>query len=133
MAHGLRVQFVHLEVESLPSNRCRCSVELGHNGKTYVGTAEGAGSEGERRAAAQAAVDALASVPGTDGINFKLLNLTTIEVFSTPAVIIALSVHFQDDWLYLVGFSLAKKDPPHAAVRAVLNSTNRFHERLSID
>ncbi len=131
MAHGLRLKFVHLEVESLPSNRC--SVELGHSGKTYVGTAEGAGSEGERRAAAQAALDALASVPGTDGINFELLNLTTIEVLSTPAVIIALSVHFQDDWLYLVGFSLAKKDPPHAAVRAVLNSTNRFLERLWSD
>ena len=133
MAHRLRVQFVHLEVESLPSNRCRCSVELGHNGRKYVGTAEGAGLEGELRAAAQATVDALASVPGTDGANFKLLNLTTIEVFGNPAVIIALSVHFQEDWLYLVGFSLAEKDPPKAAVRAVLNSTNRFLERLSID
>ncbi len=83
--------------------------------------------------AAQAAVDALASVPVTDGADFKLLNLTTIEVFGNPAVIIALSVHFQEDWLYLVGFSLAEKDPPKAAVWAVLNSTNRFLERLSID
>ncbi len=131
MAHGLRVQFVHLEVESLPSNRCRCSVELGHNGRTYVGTAEGAGLEGELRVAAQAAVDALISVAGTGGATFKLLNLTTIEVFGTPAVLIALSVHFQEDWLYLVGFSLAEKDPPQAAAKAVLNGTNRFLERLS--
>ncbi len=132
MAHGLRVQFVQLEVEPLPSNRCRCSVELGHDGRTYVGTAEGAGLEGELRAAAQATADALTSVAGTDGTTFELLHLKTLEVFDTPAVIVALSVHFQGDWLYLVGFSLAEKDPPQAAVKAVLNSTNRFLERLSI-
>ena len=132
MAHGLRVQFVQLEIEPLPSNRCRCSVKPGHNGRTYVGTAEGAGSEGELRAAAEATVDALTSVVGTDGATLKLLNLTTLEVFDTPAVIVALSVHFQGDWLYLVGFSLAEKDPPQAAVKAVLNSTNRFLELLSM-
>ena len=130
MAHGSRIHFVQLEIEPVPSNRYRCSVELSHEGRTHVGKVEGAGLEGELKCAAAATGDALAHVAGPDGATFEILNVRTIEVFDTPAVIIALSVHYQDDWQYLVGFSLAQEDPPHAAVRAVLNSTNRFFERF---
>ncbi len=133
MAHALRVQFVHLEVEPLPSNRCRYTVEFSHNRKTYAGKAEGAGLEGELRCAALAAGDALGRVAGTDRATFELLDLKTVEVFDTSAVIIALSVHYQNETQYLVGFSLAEEEPPQAAVRAVLNSTNRFFDRLWSD
>ena len=130
MAHGSRLFFFKLEVEPLPSDRCRCSVELSHEGNAFVGNAEGGGLEGELWCAAQAAADALGRVAGTSNAVFKLLDLKTVEMFDIPAVIIALSVHYQDDWQYLVGFSLAEDDSPRAAVRAVLNSTNRFFERF---
>ncbi len=129
MAHP-RILFANLEVEPLPGDRWRCSVELGHQGSTYVGTAETGESEGKLRCAAQATADALGRVAGTSNAVFKLLDLKTVEMIDIPAVIIALSVHYQDDWQYLVGFSLAEDDPPRAAVRAVLNSTNRFFERF---
>ena len=82
------------------------------------------------RCAAQATMDALRRVAGTDRATFELLNLKNIEVFDTPAVIIALSVHYQNKTQYLVGFSLAEEDPAQATGRAVLNSTNRFFERF---
>ena len=133
MAHRSRIQLVHLEVEPLPSNRCRCSVECSYKRRTYVGRAEGAGLERELRCAAQATADSLRRVAGTDRATFEFLDLKTIAVFDTPAVIIALSVHYQNKTQYLVGFSLAEEDPPQAAGRAVLNSTNRFFERLWSD
>ncbi len=133
MAHRSRVQLVRLEVEPLPSNRCGCSVECFHKRRTYVGRAEGAGLEGELRAAAQATANALTNVAGTDGATFELLNLETIEEFDKPVVIIALSAHYQNETQHLVGLSLAKEDPPHAAGKAVLNSTNRFFERFWSD
>lgn len=99
-----------------------------------MGRAEGAGLERAVRCAAQATVDALRRVAGTDRATFELLDLKTVEVFDTQAVIIALSVRYQNETRYLVGFSLAgEDDPPQAAGRAVLNSTNRFFERLWSD
>ena len=66
---------------------------------------------------------------GTERSAFEVLDLQSITVLEFPAVVVALSVRWQDESKILAGFSLAREDDlPHAAVRAVLNSTNRFLE-----
>ncbi len=126
-----RAVFVHLDLEWLPGNRSRATVTLGFEGQQYVGRAEGSGSDQEVRCAADATADALRHLVGTERSAFKVLDLQSLAVLEVPAVIVALSARWQNESQTLAGVSLTKKDgPPHAAVRAVLSSTNRFLEWL---
>ncbi len=126
-----RAKLVRLELKQLGSQHCRATVELEWRDQTYVGTADEMGSEPrELRCAATAAVDALGRVVAADGATFELRDLKTIDGFSSPPVIVTVLIHYRDETLHMVGASLAKEDPPEAAVRSVLNATNRFVERL---
>ena len=125
-----RAAFVRLDLEQLPGNRSRATVTLGFEGQQYVGRAEGSGLD-EVRCAAEATADALRHLVGTERSAFKVLDLQSLAVLEVPAVIVALSARWQNESQTLAGVSLTRKDgPPHAAVRAVLSSTNRFLEWL---
>ena len=126
-----RAAFVRLDLEQLPGNRSRATVELAFQGQQYVGRAEGSGLDQEVRCAAEATADALRHFVGTERSAFEILDLQILTVLKVPAVIVALSARWQNESQTLAGFSLTRSDdPPHAAVRAVLNSTNRFLEWL---
>ncbi len=122
-----RAGFVRLDLEQLPGNRSRATVTLAFQGQEYVGRAEGSGLDQEVRCAAEATGDALRHLVGTERSVFEVLDLQSLTVLKVPAVIVALSARWQNESRTLAGFSLARRDdPPHAAVRAVLSSTNRF-------
>ncbi len=67
---------------------------------------------------------------GVDLATIKLLDLSIVNAFGTPTIIVALSLSSDGDDQYAVGFCVAKEDLEQATVRAVLNATNRFLERL---
>ncbi len=126
-----RASFIGLDLEQLPGDRSRATVKLVFQGHQYVGRADGGGLDQERRCAAEAAGDALRHLVGTERSAFEVLDLQSITVLEVPAVIVALSARWQNESKTLAGFSLATEDDlPHAAVRAVLSSTNRFLEWL---
>ena len=126
-----RAVFVHLDLEWLPGNRSRATVTLAFQGQQYLGRAEGSGLDHEVRCAGEATADALRHLVGTEQSTFEVLDLKRLTVHRVPAVVVALSARWQNESQTLAGFSLTRSDdPPHAAVRAVLNSTNRFLERL---
>ncbi|MCZ6750683.1 MAG: hypothetical protein O7E51_02510 [Acidobacteria bacterium] len=126
-----RASFVRLDFEQLPGDRSRATVELAFQGQQYVGRAEGSGLDQEVRCAAEATGDALRHLVGTERSAFEVLDLRKFTVLDVPAVIVALSAHWQNESKTLAGFSLAREDDlPPAAVRAVLSSTNRFLEWL---
>ncbi len=126
-----RAVFVHLDLEQFPGNSSRATVTLAFQGQQYVGRAEGSGVDQEVRCAAEATADALRHLVGTERSAFKVLDLQSLAVLEVPAVIVALSARWQDESQTLAGFSLTKSDDPaHAAIRAVLNGTNRFLEWL---
>jgi hypothetical protein len=123
-----RASFVRLDLEQLPGNSSRATVTLAFLGQQYVGRAEG--SE-EIRCAADATGDALRHLVGTERSAFEVQDVQSLLVLEVPAVIVALSGRWQNESKILAGFSLARNDDPaHAAVRAVLSSTNRFLEWL---
>ncbi len=122
-----RAAFVRLDLEPLPGNRSRATVTLAFQGQQYVGRAEGSWL----RCAAEATGDALRHLVGTERCAFEVLDLQRLTVLKVPAVVVALSAHWRNESRTLAGFSLTRDDDlPHAAVRAVLNSTNRFLEWL---
>ncbi len=126
-----RAAFVRLDLDQVPGNRSRATVELAFRGQQYVGRAEGSGLDQEVRCAAEATGDALQHLVGTERSAFEVLDLQSVTILGVPAVIIALSVRWQNESKTLAGFSLAREDDlPPAAVRAVLSSTNRFLEWL---
>ena len=126
-----RASFVRLDLEWRPDNRSRAAVTLAFQGQQYVGRAEGSGVDHEVRCAAEATADALRHMVGTERSAFKVLDLQSLAVLEVPAVIVALSARWQNESQTLAGVSLTRKDgPPHAAVRAVLSSTNRLLEWL---
>jgi hypothetical protein len=123
-----RASFVRLDLEQLPGNRSRGTVTLAFQGQQYVGRAE---RSGEVRCAAVATGDALRHLVGTERSAFEILDLQSFTVLDVPAVIVALSARWRNESKTLAGFSLTSSDElPHAAVRAVLSSTNRFLEWL---
>ena len=126
-----RARFVQLDLEQLPGNRSRATVTLAFQSQQYVGRAEGSGLDQEVWCAAEATGDALQHLVGTERSAFEVLDVQSFTVLEVPAVIVALSARWQNESRTLAGFSLARRDdPPHAAIRAVLSSTNRFLEWL---
>lgn len=126
-----RAAFVRLDLEWLPGNRSQATVTLAFQGQEYVGRAEGSGLDHEVRCAGEATADALRHLVGPEQSAFEVLDLKRLTVHSIPAVVVALSARWQNESQTLAGFSLTRSDDPaHAAVRAVLNSTNRFLEWL---
>ncbi len=122
-----RAAFVRLDLDQLPGNRSRATVTLAFQGQEYVGRAEESGLDHEVWCAAEATGDALRHLVGTERSVFEVLDVQSFIVLEVPTVIVALYARWQSESQTLAGLSLTRRDdPPHAAVRAVLSSTNRF-------
>lgn len=122
-----RVKFEDLDLETLPSGRCRSKVTLAWNeGNQFVGTAEGVSSEvGVLRCAAEATSRALEAAVDSR-VHLELLGITTIKAFDTVVVVVSLASRFSDHTQRVVGSSVIDGNPAGAAVRAVLSATNRL-------
>jgi hypothetical protein len=122
-----RVRFEDLELETLPSGRCRSKVTLAWDeGNRFVGTAEGVSSEvGVLRCTAEATSRALEAAVDSR-VHLELLGITTIKAFDTVVVVVSLVSRFSDHTQRVVGSSVIDGNPAGAAVRAVLSATNRL-------
>ncbi len=127
-----RMELLRVGLNPVSRDRCRATVELGCQGQTHRGQADGAGLEQEIRGAAQATVYALVHALGTDRSTFELLDIQTVQVFGGLAAVVALSVNYQNETQDVVGFSVVKEHAAHAAVCAVLNGTNRCVQRIGL-
>ncbi len=121
-----RVRLVGWEFEEPTPDFFSATVELEWRNRVYSGTREDTTSEvGKLRSAARATADAVGQIVARDKPTLELLDLDKVNAFGTPAVIVALSVHTHETE-YFVGFCLVKDDEALAAVRSVLNATNRL-------
>lgn len=126
-----RVRFAGIELEELEGGRCKASVELEWRGARYSGTAEEAESElRDVRCAGRAASEALARLVTPTGAAFDLLDLETVRALDSNAVVVAIAARRGETTRYSVGFCVIRDDPAGAAVRAVLNGTNRFLSQI---
>lgn len=126
-----RVRFTGVELEEMPNDRCQARVCMAWRNQKFDGIGEGAATElGQLRCAAEATCGALRRVvPSTT--TFEVLDLETVKVLDAQAVVVALAVHDEDDVRYSVGFCLIQDDNgAYAAVKSVLNGTNRLLARL---
>lgn len=122
-----RVRFAGLELEELIGGRCRATVEMEWRGTRYVGAAEEGPSElRDARCAGRAASVALAQLVAERGGSFELLDLETVKALDADAVVVAIAARDGESTRYSVGFCIIRDDQAGAAVRAVLNGTNRF-------
>lgn len=122
-----RVKFEDLDLETLPSGRCRSKVTLAWDeGNQFVGTAEGVSSDvGVLRCAAEATSRALEAAVDSR-VHLELLGITTIKAFDTVVVVVSLASRISDHTQRVVGSSVIDGNPAGAAVRAVLSATNRL-------
>ncbi len=126
-----RVRFAGIELEELEEGRCRAKVEMEWRGSRYAGTAEEGASElRDARCAGRAASEALARMVAPSGAAFDLLDLETVKVLDSNAVVVAIAARNRGMTRYSVGFCIIREDPAGAAVRAVLNGTNRFLSQI---
>ncbi len=125
-----RVQLVGWEFKEPTPDLCSATVELGWRNRAYSGTREETASEaGKLRSAARATTEAVGQIIGRHKATLEFLDLDRVNAFDNQAVIVALSLHTQETE-YFVGFCLVKDDEALAAVKSVLNASNRLIERL---
>ncbi len=122
-----RLRFLDFEFSRLPDGRFRSRVVLErHEGESFVGSAEGLGSQaGELRCAAQAATVALQGAVG-ERFTFELLGVKSVRAFDATVVIVSLSCHNGIAARRLVGSCLSDDRVQRSAALAVLNATNRL-------
>lgn len=127
-----RVKFTGFQVQHVSDGRCRARVELARQlnpalRQSYVGTAEGAAEGvGLLSVVAEATLSALERSAGAAVGHFRLNAVKTVEGFEGLAVIVDVSVRYQNETRRLVGFGDVPDDLARAAVFAVLSATNRF-------
>ena len=126
-----RLKFSSFEFARFHNGRCRASVGLEKpDGALIQETVEAvaaAESTSELRCAAQATLEALGKSVG-DICTFDLLGVKAIKAFDTTVIIVAITVHHDEQIHRLVGSYLAEENPERGAALAVLNATNRFLE-----
>ncbi len=122
-----RVRFEGVEFEEFSGGRCRARVDMAWREETFDGAAEGDTTDlGQLRCAAEAACVALQRV-AAGAARFEVLDLETVKVLDSQAVVVALAVHQKEDVRYSVGFCLITDDESGpASVKSVLNGTNRI-------
>lgn len=122
-----RIRFERLDLVQLPDSRCQGEVVLSWSPEDRAtGAAEGVSSKmGLLRCAAEATAQALA-LTVEEQVHLDLQGVTTIKAFDATIVVVALLSRVGDHERRVVGSSVASGDAPQAAVRAVLNATNRL-------
>lgn len=122
-----RIRFEKLDLTQLPDSRCRASVVLSWSDENRVtGTAEGVSSPmGLLRCAAEATTRALERAVD-NRVTLDLQGVTTIKAFDAVIVVVSLASRLSEHEQRVVGSAVANGKAAQAAVRAVLNATNRL-------
>lgn len=123
-----RLRFESFILEEFQDGRCAARVQFGwERGLLYSGQAEGIKTmEGELRAAAQAALQALGEA--TQGsLLLELVGVKAVRVFDAWVIIAAARGKNDGEALRLTGSFTCMKDEDvaKAAVLALMNATNR--------
>lgn len=126
MANPRRVKFTDLSFQDLPENVLRAQVELEWQGKTFKGCADAEWLENrEFICAARAACQALERLVEGSNTSFEYLRCEPITAVGQRLAVVAVAVDSAVSHQYTVGVSRIRENPGNAAVRAVLNATNR--------
>jgi hypothetical protein len=126
MTKPRRVKFVSLILDTLPEDKVQVEVELEWRGESYYGrTKEVLLQEDiEFTCAARAACVALNTLMEDRQTTFEYLKCEPITAVGQELAVVAVAIHVDGDNQYTVGVSRVRDDPPHAAVRAVLNAAS---------
>ncbi len=127
MTKPRRVKFVNLTLDTLPEDKVHVEVELEWRGESYHGRTEEVllQEDIEFTCAAKAACGALNTLMADRQTTFEYLKCEPITAVGQELAVVAVAIHVDGDNQYTVGVSRVRDDPPHAAVRAVLNAANR--------
>lgn len=124
-----RIRFTGLVPAPGDATQRQVLLNLVWDGETYSTIFEPQPSvEEDLRAVADATIDCLKRI--TDAAAFKVLDIQAMRVLSHEAVAVSIATHDSAGTEFAVGLCVNKVGRGDAAVRAVLNGTNRLMERL---
>ena len=119
-----RLRFGSFSFTRSPAGRVIAQIELEHEGKQYVGRAEGQSSPvGDLRLGADAAMHAIEAF-SQGGLGLELMGVKLVRAFDANVVIVSCTQRTARG-TRLVGCYLADRDAVRGAALAVLNATNR--------
>jgi hypothetical protein len=124
-----RVRFTSFAFNRAVTGRARAHVKLEHDGKEFIGEAEGVSTPiSDLRLGADAVVRALQEFLGVR-LNVEVLGVKLVRSFDADVAIVSVKMHGATEDA-LVGCCLAERDPVRASALAVLNATNRIVEQV---
>lgn len=129
-----RLRFDSLEHVTTPDGSGRVSVRLEWNGKLYEGTVSCLETQqGVLKASSQAALSAtLASTTAVsgNGLDLEVVGVKAVRAFDGWVVVTRINGRDGEDQMRLLGAAPCEReeDLPGAAVKAVLNASNRVVE-----
>lgn len=119
-----RLRFESFTFTRSPAGRVLAQVQLQHEGKQFVGRAEGQSSPvGDLRLGAEAAMHAVEQF-SQNGLGLELMGVKLVRAFDANVVIVSCTQRTARG-TRLVGCYLADRDAVRGAALAVLNATNR--------
>jgi len=119
-----RLRFGSFTFTRSPAGRVIAQVELEHEGKRFVGRAEGQSSPvGDLRLGAEAAMQAV-ELFAQGGLGLELMGVKLVRAFDANVVIVSCTQRTARE-TRLVGCYLADRDSVRGSALAVLNATNR--------
>jgi hypothetical protein len=119
-----RLRFGSFTFTRSPAGRVIAQVELEHEGKRFVGRAEGQSSPvGDLRLGAEAAMQAV-ELFAQGGLGLELMGVKLVRAFDANVVIVSCTQRTARE-TRLVGCYLADRDAVRGSALAVLNATNR--------
>jgi hypothetical protein len=124
-----RVRFTSFAFHRAATGKARAQVKLEHDGKEFMGEAEGVSTPiSDLRLGADALVRALQQFLGA-GLQLEVLGVKLVRSFDADVAIVSVKLHGATKDA-LVGCCLAERDPVRASALAVLNATNRIVEQV---
>jgi hypothetical protein len=130
-----RLRFDSLEHVTMPDGSGRVSVRLEWKGQLYEGTIACLETQqGVLKASSQAALSAtLSSTAAVSGesLDLEVVGVKAVRAFDGWVVVARINGRIDDDNMRLLGAAPCEREPdlPGAAVKAVLNATNRIVEQ----
>ena len=119
-----RLRFGSFTFQRSPAGRVVAQVELEHEGRQFVGRAEGQSSPvGDLRLGAEAAMQAVEQF-SQGGLGLELMGVKLVRAFDANVVIVSCTQRTARG-TRLVGCYLADRDAVRGAALAVMNATNR--------
>ena len=127
-----RLKFDSLEHVTMPDGSGRVSVKLERAGDFYEGTVACLETQqGVIKAASQAALQATLASTGDVSVDLEVVGVKAVRAFDGWVVVTRVNGSADDDTSRLLGAAPceAEEDLPAAAVKAVLDASNRVLEQ----